>query len=109
MATDADVLALAAHVAVLRQRGIDFEADASVARTELNRLMGSPIDRTYQVSEPLPAFDLSGMRLDASLAEADATRPELRRAETAIKLAGGIKAARRTSTCRGASTTARSR
>jgi outer membrane protein TolC len=61
MATDADVLALVAQVAVLRQREIDFQADASVARAELNRLMGSPIDRIRtQVHEPLLDADLPG-------------------------------------------------
>jgi hypothetical protein len=42
MATDADVLALLAHVADLQQRVIQSQSDAAVARAELNRLMGSP-------------------------------------------------------------------
>jgi outer membrane protein TolC len=87
MATDADVLALAAQVATLRQREIDNHADADVARAELNRLTGSPIDRTYQVSEPPPSTEHSGMNLSAALAEADANRPEVKRADAAIKLA----------------------
>lgn len=87
MATDADVLALAAQVATLRQREIDSQADAAVARAELNRLIGSPIDRTYQVSEPPPTTELSGMNLIAALAEADAHRPEVKRAGAAITLA----------------------
>jgi outer membrane protein len=87
MATDADVLALAAQVATLRQREIDNQADAAVARAELNRLTGSPIERTYRVSEPLPRTELSGVDLIAALAEADANRPEVKRADAAIKLA----------------------
>jgi outer membrane protein TolC len=41
MATDADVLALDAQVTALRQREIDSEADAAVAKAEMNRLTGS--------------------------------------------------------------------
>jgi outer membrane protein TolC len=88
MATDADVLALVAQVATLRQRGIDYRADAAVARSELNRFMGSPVDRDYRVFEPARrGAGLSGMDLNAALAEADANRPELRRAAAAIRLA----------------------
>jgi outer membrane protein TolC len=87
MATDADVLALVAQVATMRQRGIDAQADAAVARAELNRLTGSDINRDFLVSEPLPGADLPEMALTAALTEADANRPELRRAEAAMKLA----------------------
>jgi outer membrane protein TolC len=97
LATDADVLALDAQATALRQREIDSEADAAVAKAELNRLTGSPIDRSYQVSEPLAGVDLSVMPLSAALAEADANRPELRRAETAIKLADAERKSVRTS------------
>jgi outer membrane protein TolC len=87
MATDADVLALIAQVTTLRQREIDVQADAAVARAELNRLIGSPIDRSYDVAEPLAGTELSAMSLSVALAEADANRPELKRAEAAIRLA----------------------
>jgi outer membrane protein TolC len=88
LATDADVLALAAQAATLRQRGIDHEADAAIAKAELNRLMGSPVDRDFEVSEAARGgADLAGIQLDAALAEADANRPELRRAAAAVRLA----------------------
>ena len=89
VASDADVLAIAAHVATLRQRAIEYVGDAAVARAELNRLMGSPIVREYLVSEPSRAGDsaLTRMGLNAALAEADANRPELRRADAAMRLA----------------------
>jgi outer membrane protein TolC len=87
MATDADVLALAAQVATLRQREIDDQAEAAVARAELNRITGSPVDRRFQVAEPPIRTDLSELSLNAALAEADANRPELKRAAAAIKLA----------------------
>lgn len=97
MATDADVLALDAQVTALRQREIDNQADAAVARAELNRLTGSPIDRSFQVSEPLAGVAPSAMPLSAALAEADANRPELRRAEAAIRLADAERKGVRTS------------
>ena len=89
MATDADVLALAAHVAALEQQAIQHEGDAAVARAELNRLMGAPIAREYQVVEPSEAESaaLASSDVAALLAEADAGRPELRRAAAAQRLA----------------------
>jgi outer membrane protein TolC len=87
MATDADVLALAAQVTVFRQREIDSQADSAVARAELNRLTGAPIDRAFQVVEPATGIELTQVTLSTALADADANRPELRRAEAVIKLA----------------------
>ena len=89
MATDADVLALVAHAAAMRQQAIEYRGDAGVARAELNRLMGVPVDREYQVVEPARpagAAPTSG-GLNAALADADANRPELRRAAAAVSLA----------------------
>jgi outer membrane protein len=83
MATSADVLALVVHVADLQQRAIQSDGDAGIARAELNRLMGEPIDREFQLIEPASAqrdslTNQSDIR--ALLAEADASRPELKRA-----------------------------
>ena len=79
-ATDADVLALAVHAADMRQREIQAEGDAAVARAELNRLMGAPIDRTYLVEEP-PAPEAVSADVAALSAEAERARPELTRAQ----------------------------
>jgi len=97
MATDADVIALESQVATLRQREIDSQADAAIAKAELNRLTGSPIERSYQVAEPLTSVDASVMPLSTAFAEADANRPELRRAAAAIKLADAERKSVRTS------------
>lgn len=85
-ATDADVLAISVHLADVRQRAIQASGDTDVARAELNRLMGAPIDRTYQVQEPAPRTAPSG-NLAALFVEADAARPELQKAAAASKLA----------------------
>jgi outer membrane protein TolC len=89
MATDADVLGLVVHVADLQQRGIQARGDSAIARAELNRLMGTPIEREFRVIEPTIADSLFGdtPNVGALLAEAEANRPELRRAAAAEQLA----------------------
>jgi outer membrane protein TolC len=89
LATDADVLALVAHVADLQQRAIHYQGEAAVSRAELNRWMGAPIAREYRVAPPSEADDppLATASVDALLAEADRSRPELRRVAVAQQLA----------------------
>lgn len=93
LATDGDVLALVAHVASLQQRVIQHEGDAAVARAELNRLTGAPITRDFLVVLPPASLDnrTAGEQrtadLGALLAEAEQSRPELRRATATLGLA----------------------
>jgi outer membrane protein TolC len=88
MATDADVLALDAHVASLVQRVVQAGADAAIALAELNRLMGAPVDQSYQVAEaPAPPTTSASSDVSALLTEAEAARPALRRATTLRQLA----------------------
>ena len=89
MATDADVLDLAVHVADLQQRAIQADGDGAVARAELNRLMGVSIERDYQLIEPAAAEGPSAVApgLDALFAEADDARPEIRRSAATEQLA----------------------
>lgn len=97
MATDADVLALAAHAADLRQRAIQLDGDAAIARAELNRLMGVAVDAQYDIEEPLQAGETAGpgTALHALLDEADAARPELKRSVAAAQLAASGRTAAR--------------
>src|SRR4029453_17853908 len=88
--TDADVLALVVHVANLQQRIIQSEGDAGVARAELNKLMGDAVERDFTVVEPASADlkDVASQRdVSALLAEADAARPELKRAAASVRAA----------------------
>jgi outer membrane protein len=87
MATDADVLDLTVRVADLQQREIRAEGDRAVARAELSRLMGAPVGRDFEVAEPVSAEGAMAFDLPALLAEADASRPELRRAARSRELA----------------------
>ncbi len=88
VATEADVLALAAHVANLDQRVLQLEADAAVARAELNRLVGAEIDRQYAIAEPMAPRRPAVGELRTLLADAEANRVELKRSTAAIRLAG---------------------
>lgn len=81
MATDADVLALAVHVTDLERRRIQAHGDAAIAVAELNRLMGLPVERTWLAVETAFTDDAAtGRPLPDLFAEADAARPDLRRA-----------------------------
>jgi outer membrane protein TolC len=94
MATDADVLALVVHVAELQQRAIQADGEAAVARAELNRLMGAPIDGPIQVVLPAnTGSDDIGARGDVTslLAEAEARRPELKRAAGSEQIAAAAR------------------
>ncbi|HET9267768.1 MAG TPA: TolC family protein [Vicinamibacterales bacterium] len=85
LATDADVLALVAHVADLQQRTIEHQGEAAVSRAELNRLIGAPIEREYRIAPPADGDSamLATTSVDALLKEAEQNRPELRRAAAA--------------------------
>jgi outer membrane protein len=88
MATDADVLAMTVHEADMRQRSLQAAADAAVATAELNRLMGSPIEQTFEAEEPAEReVSADSSSVAALLAEADAARPEVKRAAAAVRLA----------------------
>ncbi|MGB2712944.1 MAG: TolC family protein [Vicinamibacterales bacterium] len=94
LATDADVLALAVHVADVLQRRIQAEGDAAAARAELNRLMGSAVDQPVQAAEPsnAPLNEFGDQpKVTALLAEADAARPELKRAAASEQIAAAAR------------------
>jgi outer membrane protein TolC len=86
-ATDADVLSLVVHVADLQQRAIQASSDATVARAELNRLMGAPVDAPIVAAVPTPPAGAPAQDLATLLAEANAARPEIKRAAAAAQLA----------------------
>ena len=86
-ATDADVLSLAVHVADFQQRSIQAAVDAAAARAELNRLMGAPIDAPFVPVAPVSVTQAAPLDTTALIAEADAARPEIKRANAAAQLA----------------------
>lgn len=50
--TEADVLSMRVHLAAMRARAIDAASAVRIARAELNRLMGAPLDREFATVEP---------------------------------------------------------
>ncbi len=97
--SDADVLAVAAHLAATRQQQVQADGDASVAQAELNRLTGAPIDRRFEIEEP--SFPDAAIReagaLPALFDEADSRRPDLRRAAATERLAESARESARSS------------
>jgi outer membrane protein TolC len=87
MATDADVLSLVVHVADLQQRAIQAGSEAAVARAELNRLMGAPVEAAINPAAPTSGAPPSPPDMAALVAEADAARPEIKRAAAAARVA----------------------
>ncbi|MGC4083178.1 MAG: TolC family protein [Vicinamibacterales bacterium] len=80
LATDADVLALAVHVADMEQRVIQATGDAAIARAHLNRMTGASIERVVDAVEPADPPEMTTLDMQALFAEASANRPEIARA-----------------------------
>lgn len=87
LATEADVLALAVHVADMQQRAIEASGQVATARAQLNRLMGAPIDRMFDAVEPAAVQAPAAAALGDLFAEAETNRPELARASAVQDLA----------------------
>jgi outer membrane protein TolC len=87
MATDADVLAIVVHVADLQQRTIQASSEIAVARAELNRVMGAPVDSPIVATTLSSAARPSLPDVAVLLAEADGARPEIKRARAAALIA----------------------
>jgi outer membrane protein TolC len=87
MATEADVLALAVHVADLEQRGIQADGDLAVVRAQLNRAMGAAIDSAFTVMEPAAPASPAGSSLEALFAEATSQRVEVQQAAAREQIA----------------------
>jgi outer membrane protein len=85
--TDADVLSIRVHLAVMQQRAIQSAGEAAVARAELNRLRGAAIDADFTVLEPAPPAMSTLPGWAALVAEAEAARPELRGSDAAVGMA----------------------
>lgn len=94
LVTDADVLALVVHVADLQQRAIQASGDAAVARAELNRLMGNPVEVEIRLATPSTADDgmrAEGADVNALVAEAIAARPEIKRSVASEQIADAAR------------------
>jgi outer membrane protein TolC len=84
---DADVLAASVRLAEAREKRIQATGDEAIARVTLNHLLGSPIEREYDLQEPVAPTVAGTQTIEALFAEADAARPDLRRAAASEQLA----------------------
>jgi outer membrane protein TolC len=84
---DADVLAASVHLAEAREKRIQAGGDEAIARATLNHLMGSPLERQYELQEPAAPTASGTQTIEALFAEADASRPDLKRAAASEQLA----------------------
>jgi outer membrane protein TolC len=92
MATEAAVLSLRVHLADLQQRLIQADGDGAIARAELNRLMGAPIDGDYVAEDPPLRVDESFDRT-ALVAAALEARPSIKAGDAAAKVAATMQSA----------------
>jgi outer membrane protein TolC len=85
--TSADVLSLQVHLAAMRQRAIEAAGDAAVARAEINRLRGAPVETAFAVQEPAPAGAAAARDVSALTVEALQNRPDLEHADAELAVA----------------------
>ncbi|HSL71145.1 MAG TPA: TolC family protein, partial [Longimicrobiales bacterium] len=88
--TEADALAFQVHLAQMRERAIKAASDEVIARAELNRLMGIPLDRRFELDEPASVQETTPPTRAALEEEALVRRPEMERAVLARDLARAI-------------------
>jgi len=86
LVTDSDVLALDVHLARMRARLIDADADRRTALAALNRTMGESLDREYALQMPAPVAALTDS-LPALEDAAMQARPEAQQAALQERMA----------------------
>jgi outer membrane protein len=88
LVTDADVLAMEVHRAAAEEGRLRAALAAELARADLNRVMGEPLDAPFTLA-PLPPLPPGQAGSSAALeAEAISKRPELQQARLMVDLAG---------------------
>ena len=86
LATEADVLAVKVHLAQIRERQISAASRETVARLQLNELMGEPLDDMFELQAPAAAGTTPPPVAELE-AEALANRPDVIRAAAQERLA----------------------
>jgi outer membrane protein len=88
LVTDADVLAVEVHRAAVEEGRLKASLAAELARADLNRVMGEPLDAQFTLV-PLPPSAPIEVAATATLEiEAVSKRPELQQARLLVELAG---------------------
>jgi outer membrane protein len=95
LATEADVLAVRVHFAQMRQRAISAASAETIARAQLNEVMGEPIDTVFQLQEPVPVPDDTPPVVPVDDRDILKTRTDVARAGLQLQIASAqVSAAR---------------
>ena len=86
--TDADVLAVEVHRAAVEEGRLRASLAADLARADLNRAMGEPLDAQFTLAPLTPSTVDAPAPVTTLEAEALSQRPELQQARLAVDLAG---------------------
>lgn len=87
LASEADALAVAVHVADMEQRAIQADGQIQILRARLNQLMGAPVDQPLALAPPDAVEETTLPELKTLVEEAVAHRPDLQRAVAAERAA----------------------
>lgn len=94
MATDADVLMSDVQVSAVRARQIEATAELTVARAQLNDLIGAPLDTVFELAPPTiadpPSASIADLEAEAIRERADVEMARLQKQSAAA----GLSAAR---------------
>jgi outer membrane protein len=88
MSTDADVLSIRVHLAAMREQQIRSGYELEVAGAALNELMGLPFETRHDLTTPLVPLPVTPGTLADYQRQAAAERPEVRRQQLALDMAG---------------------
>lgn len=92
--TEADVLSMRVHLAAMRARGIDAASGVRIARAELNRLMGAPLEREIAAVEPVvaeAAMEPSEPLIDRAMRQ----RPDVAQSQLRLDISRAMKTSAR--------------
>ena len=92
--TEADVLSMRVHLAAMRARAIEAASAVRIARAELNRLMGLPLDREFATVEPAVP-ETQAAAAAPSIARALQQRPDVAEAQLRLDIGRAMTASAR--------------
>jgi len=87
LATESDVLAVKVHLAQIRERQISAASRETVARLQLNEVMGEPLDARFELQVPAAVTEAATQTIADLEAEALVKRPDVIRAAAQERLA----------------------
>lgn len=92
--TESDVLSIRVHLAAMQARAIEAASARRIARAELNRLMGAPLDREFATVEPTTP-DAPAVPAEPSIERALQQRPDVAEAQLRLDIGRAMTASAR--------------